>query len=86
MVMKVEPFHEALVALKLRTKKGAKTAAGKKVRVILTSAKGKMFTQKDAIRLSKINRLVFLCGRYEGGTSAWRRNWQTRNYRSVLTF
>ena len=66
MVMKVEPFHEALVALKLRTKKGAKTAAGKKVRVILTSAKGKMFTQKDAIRLSKINRLVFLCGRYEG--------------------
>ncbi len=66
MVMKVEPFHEALIALKLRTKKGAKTSLGKKARVILTSAKGKMFTQKDAVRLSKMDRLVFLCGRYEG--------------------
>lgn len=66
MVMKVEPFHEALVALKLRTKKGAKTAAGKKARVILTSAKGKLFTQQDAKRLAKYDHLVFLCGRYEG--------------------
>jgi tRNA (guanine37-N1)-methyltransferase len=66
MLMKVEPFHEALIALKLRTKKGAKTSLGKKTRVILTSAKGKMFTQKDAVRLSKMDRLVFLCGRYEG--------------------
>lgn len=66
MVMKVEPFHEALVALKLRTKKGTKTAAGKKARVILTSAKGKLFTQQDAKRLSAYDRLVFLCGRYEG--------------------
>jgi len=37
-----------------------------KTRVILTSAKGKIFTQKDAYRLSKYDRLVFLCGRYEG--------------------
>jgi tRNA (guanine37-N1)-methyltransferase len=66
MVMKVEPFHEALVALKLRTKNGAKTAAAKKTRVILTSAKGRIFTQADAKRLAKYDRLVFLCGRYEG--------------------
>lgn len=66
MVMKVAPFHEALVDLKLRTKTGAKTAPGKKVRVILTSAKGRLFTQKDAQRLSKYDRLVFLCGHYEG--------------------
>ncbi len=66
MVMKVLPFHEALVALKLRTKVGKKTVAAKKTRVILTSAKGKMFTQSDAKRLLKYNRLVFLCGRYEG--------------------
>lgn len=66
MVMQVQPFHEALVALKMRTKEGKKTAAAKKGRVILMSAKGKPFTQKEAMRLAKYDRLVFLCGRYEG--------------------
>ena len=66
MVMKVEPFHNALRDLKLRKADGTKTAQGKKARVILTSAKGKMFNQKEARRLSKYDRLVFLCGRYEG--------------------
>jgi len=66
MVMKVEPFHESLVSLKMFKKDGTKTAAGKKARIILTSAKGKPFTQADAERLSHVDRLVFLCGRYEG--------------------
>jgi tRNA (guanine37-N1)-methyltransferase len=66
MVMKVAPFHEALAALGLRSKTGKRTAKASKARVILTSAKGKLFTQKDARRLSKYDRLVFLCGRYEG--------------------
>ncbi|MFA5935609.1 MAG: tRNA (guanosine(37)-N1)-methyltransferase TrmD [Patescibacteria group bacterium] len=66
MLMKVEPFHRALVAMKLRTKQGKKTAAAKKTHVILTSAKGTPFTQKEAHRLAKYDRLVFLCGRYEG--------------------
>ncbi|HEU0051043.1 MAG TPA: tRNA (guanosine(37)-N1)-methyltransferase TrmD [Patescibacteria group bacterium] len=68
MVMKVAPFHEALVALKVRTKDGKtlRQTRGKKTRVILTSAKGKTFTQQDARRLAKYDRLVFLCGRYEG--------------------
>lgn len=66
MVMKVQPFHEALVALRLRTKKGEKTKASAKTRVILTSAKGKLFTQQEAQRLATYDRLVFLCGRYEG--------------------
>ncbi len=56
MVMKVEPFHRAIKSLRLT----------KRARVILTSAKGKLFTQADARRLSKYDRLVFLCGRYEG--------------------
>lgn len=56
MVMKVEPFDKALKSLKL----------GKKSRVILTSARGKAFTQADAKRLAKYDRVVFLCGRYEG--------------------
>ncbi len=66
MVMKVEPFHRALMSLKLRKKDGSKTAAAKKTWVILTSAKGKLFTQADAQRLASYDRLVFLCGRYEG--------------------
>ena len=66
MVMKVGPFHESLVTLGVRKKDGTKTVAAKKARIILTSAKGKLFTQSDAKRLSKYDRLVFLCGRYEG--------------------
>lgn len=66
MVMKVQPFHGALVSLGVRTKAGKKTAKAKRTRVILTSAKGQLFSQEDANRLSKYDRLVFLCGRYEG--------------------
>lgn len=66
MVMKVQPFHEALVTLGARTKGAKRTAQAKRTRVILTSAKGKRFTQADARRLSKFERLIFLCGRYEG--------------------
>lgn len=66
MVMKVGPIHRALQALKVRQKDGKPTASAKKTRVILTSAKGKMFTQADARRLAEYDRLVFVCGRYEG--------------------
>ena len=67
MVMKVAPFHEALAALGLRSKRtGKRTLKARKARVILTAANGKPFTHADAVRLSKFDRLVFLCGRYEG--------------------
>lgn len=56
MVMRVEPFFNALKNIK-------KTG---KSRVILFSAKGKKYTQKDAKRLSKYDNLIMLCGRYEG--------------------
>jgi len=64
MVMKVEPIYRALKAL-LRHSPLA-TRHSQKVRTILLAANGKMFTQKDAVRLSKYDRLVFICGRYEG--------------------
>lgn len=63
MVMKVEPFERAVRAVaagfSLRSRK-------KKVRVIVTAASGKTFTQADAKRLAKYDQLIFLCGRYEG--------------------
>lgn len=66
MVMKIEPIHKALQALKVRKADGSKTAAGKKTCVVMTSAKGKTFSQADARRLCEYERLVFICGRYEG--------------------
>jgi len=59
MVMKIEPIYEAVSRLqttnyKLQTK------------VILTSARGKLFTQKKAQEYSKIDQLIIICGRYEG--------------------
>lgn len=69
MLMKPEPFLEALVALGVRRKKDGRAraqGAGRRARVIVTTANGKQFTHKDAVRLSKYDRLIFLCGRYEG--------------------
>lgn len=67
MVMKVAPFHEALAALGLRSKRtGKRTLKARKARVILTAANGTPFTHADAVRLSAYDQLVFLCGRYEG--------------------
>lgn len=62
MVLKIEPIYKAVVSIKGKVLRGKK----KKTRVILLSAKGKTFTQKDARRLSKYNQLIFICGRYEG--------------------
>lgn len=53
MVMKIEPIYKAVSALK-------------KSKVILFSPKGKRFDQKMAKRFSKLDRLIMICGRYEG--------------------
>lgn len=66
MVMQIAPFHEALMALRVRKQDGMPTATAKRTRVIVTSASGKPFTQQEAMRLAMYDRLVFLCGRYEG--------------------
>ncbi len=55
MVLKPDPIFKAVKTLKKN-----------KSRVILLSAKGKTFTQKDARRLAKYEQLIFICGRYEG--------------------
>lgn len=65
MVMKVEVFDLALKGIKGKERE-LKGRKGGKSRVILTSASGKPFTQQDAVRLAKYERIIFLCGRYEG--------------------
>jgi len=56
MLLKVKPFFLALKNIK----------KAKKARIILFSAKGKRYTQKDVRRLAKYDQLILLCGRYEG--------------------
>ncbi|MFH1820760.1 MAG: tRNA (guanosine(37)-N1)-methyltransferase TrmD, partial [Candidatus Nealsonbacteria bacterium] len=70
MVLKIEPIFKAVKSLKLKVpalgKPKARPGKSKRNRVILLSAKGKTFTQKDARRLAKYKQLIFICGRYEG--------------------
>ncbi|MDP2664929.1 MAG: tRNA (guanosine(37)-N1)-methyltransferase TrmD, partial [bacterium] len=56
MVMKIEPLYKAVKQLK----------ESKKSKVILFTPRGKKFTQKMASDFSKLDQLIFLCGRYEG--------------------
>ena len=60
MIMMIEPIDVSLKAL------GAKKGTPKQ-KIILTSAKGTLFTQQVAQHWSKeLDRIVFICGHYEG--------------------
>ncbi len=65
MVMKVQPIFDALKSLSVIAR-SPRRGNPIKNRTILLSAKGKLFTQKDATRLAKYNSLTFICGHYEG--------------------
>lgn len=59
MVMKVEPIHRALQAHQF-----VKGTKGEKI--ILTSAKGEVFTQQTARDWHALKRIAIICGHYEG--------------------
>jgi tRNA (guanine37-N1)-methyltransferase len=63
MVLKPQPIYEALESLALTSKPTRDTS---RETVILLSAQGKRFTQSTARRLATLDRVVLLCGRYEG--------------------
>lgn len=60
MVMMAEPIAKALEHLKDYEEDGNIS------RVILTTPQGRKFSQSDAIRLSSYERLIIICGHYEG--------------------
>jgi len=60
MLLMVEPIYKALKELKVKKQES------EKVKVILLSPQGGVFTQKKAKELSKLDRLVLIAGRYEG--------------------
>jgi len=59
MVMKVEPVYRAIKKIK-------KKSASWRTKVILFTPRGKKFTQKMAYDFSKLDQIIFICGRYEG--------------------
>ncbi len=63
MVMKPEPLFEAVESL-LGQDGAATVQAG--TATVLLSAAGKLFTQEMARSFAKLNRIVLICGRYEG--------------------
>jgi len=60
MVLKVEPIYKAVNALRKQKTKN------KKQKIILFTPRGKKFDQKTAYNFSKLNRIIMICGRYEG--------------------
>jgi tRNA (guanine37-N1)-methyltransferase len=58
MVLKVKPLVDAVDAI--RRDRGQPTV------VVMTSPQGRLFSQAEAMRLSRLDHVVVLCGRYEG--------------------
>ena len=59
MVLKIEPIFKAVKSLKLKVE-------SKKTKIILFTPRGQKFNQKMAYKLSKLDQIIFICGRYEG--------------------
>jgi tRNA (guanine37-N1)-methyltransferase len=62
MVMKPEPLFEAVEALL----GGGSPTPSPGTAIVLLSAAGKLFRQETARRFAKLERIILLCGRYEG--------------------
>jgi tRNA (guanine37-N1)-methyltransferase len=68
MVLKPQPLFDAVESLLGHTVGDAagRTALPPKTAIVLMSAAGKLFTQETARRYTELERIIFLCGRYEG--------------------
>jgi tRNA (guanine37-N1)-methyltransferase len=79
MVLKPEPLFEAVESIVGAVGAGTEQRAGRdavgteggearpnRTAIVLLSASGKLFRQAEARRLASLERIVLLCGRYEG--------------------
>ncbi len=73
MVLKVEPIFKAVNALKkskIQNHKSQTNPKSKiqksKTKVIVFTPRGEKFNQKMALKFSKLDQVIFICGRYEG--------------------
>ena len=65
MVLKPEPLFECLESMGVAPRE-ERLAGRVKQSVVLLSAQGQRFTQKVAAELALLDRIVLVCGRYEG--------------------
>jgi tRNA (guanine37-N1)-methyltransferase len=65
MVLKPEPIFECMQALSVRPQEARRSGAVAES-VVLLSAQGEMFDQGMAAQISTLERVVLICGRYEG--------------------
>jgi len=65
MVLKPEPIFECLASLAVSSR-DERLKHGAKETVILLSPQGELFTQRVAQRMMGLERVVLICGRYEG--------------------
>src|SRR5438270_4472961 len=63
MVLKPQPIFECIESLGVSLRDRSSSA---KQSVILLSAQGRLFHQREAEELAKLDRVVLICGRYEG--------------------
>src|ERR1700677_1122927 len=67
MVMKPEPLFAAVESLfSCADGAGSSAIPSERAAVVLLSASGTMFRQETARRFAKVDRVVLICGRYEG--------------------
>ena len=66
MVLKVEPIYRAVSTLISNSQFSIFKQKRKKKKVILFTPRGKKFNQQIAYKLSKFDKVIFICGRYEG--------------------
>jgi tRNA (guanine37-N1)-methyltransferase len=66
MVLKPQPIAECLSSLGIPPKAQRAQAGSAPPRVVLLSAQGRPFTQALAREFSQLDRIVLICGRYEG--------------------
>lgn len=64
MILQVEPIYNCLE--KMRLVKNGKKINRTKTKVLIMDPAGKMFKQTMAKKYTKLDRLVLICGRYEG--------------------
>ncbi|HKU24173.1 MAG TPA: tRNA (guanosine(37)-N1)-methyltransferase TrmD [Candidatus Sulfotelmatobacter sp.] len=65
MVLKVEPLFECLESLQVAPR-AERLAGTAKQSVIVLSPQGQKFAQKTAAELAGLERIILICGRYEG--------------------
>src|SRR5690242_438074 len=65
MVLKPQPIFECVESLGVASREQRLTVGARET-VVLLSAQGRLFHQQEAEALSRLDRVVLICGRYEG--------------------